>query len=329
MLGHRSTLHPYGIATLSPSPVRAQQDYDVSLSLSMPRSAANVDRGNFMISLYLLDRDVDAGLAAQARKFADDHHGFGSHRVLLESRRPALLPYTDPMVSIASRVLFLFYHMLVPSSHSITMTIPLAEHVSFSRGSTLPSSAYVEVEAGQTIQVYHAELIITAQLHGLRWWMHRYRLPTYLAFTLLFWLAELFFMAFAWLSWIMMLQTKQKGASPKLKRLGRGPRSQGPASHSEHDDGDNDDDDLADDDELRRPLLSQPPRKFETGMKKEAEQELSLLNIPLAGGEADDEGEDGDLSPADDSKQRESATGTSYSERGTSHVRKRVGSGAW
>ena len=136
--------------------MKTQQEYDVSLVLSMPRSNPNVERGNFMISLHMLDSKADSELHTEAERHASLHQGFGGANVLFSSRRPALFPYVDPLVSVASRVLFLIYHLFTPGSSTISMTIPLAERVLFSTESVLPKSAYIEVEAGQTIQVYHA-----------------------------------------------------------------------------------------------------------------------------------------------------------------------------
>ncbi|EEU47301.1 uncharacterized protein NECHADRAFT_5671, partial [Fusarium vanettenii 77-13-4] len=176
----------------------SQQEYDVSLSLTMPRSNPNVERGNFMISLHMLDSKPDFELQAKAGQHAAEHGGFGTTNILFSSRRPALFPYVDPFVSLASRVLFLAYHLFAPGSSSSTMMIPLAERVWFSKGSMVPKSAYIEVEAGQTIQIYHAALQLTAQLRGLRWLMVHYRISTFIAFTFLFWICEIIFMAVAW-----------------------------------------------------------------------------------------------------------------------------------
>ncbi|KAL6409641.1 hypothetical protein AUP68_06023 [Ilyonectria robusta] len=167
----------------------------------MPRSAPNIDRGNFMISLHLLDATADGRLDTSAQLHAAEHAGFGETEVLFSSRRSALLPYVDPFVSLATRVLFLFYHIFAPGSSTSEMVIPLAERVWFPKGSKIPGSAYVEVEAGQAIQVYHAGLRLTAQLRGLRWLMVHYRISTYLAFTFLFWVCELVFMGIAWGIW--------------------------------------------------------------------------------------------------------------------------------
>ena len=262
-----------------------------------------------MISLHLLESKIDMWLESSAQRYASLHEDFGEHKVIFSSRRPVLLQYVDPMVSLASRVLFLFYHMIVPDSSTTTLRIPLAERVSFPKGSGIPSSAYIEVEAGQTIQIYHATLSLTAQLRGLRWLMFHYRLPTFLAFTIFFWISEIIFMAVAWLIWSMVLGSSAAGGE-KGKYLEQGGRD------SEESEGKEEDSD--------RPATfptygRQPPLKYEPEIKDEDEEEKPLSEVPIPGAEADDEEDEDEY----DRHYRDSGIGTSYSEEGRASVRKR------
>ena len=170
--------------------MKSLQDYDVSVTFTMPRSPANLDRGNFMVSLHLIDSRDQNTVGARADEFARSHVGFGVNKVLFSSRRPALVPYADPLVSLTSRILFIGYHLLSSNSQRHTMTVKLAERVSFAKDSLKPAAAYIEVEAGQDIQIYNTQLTLTAQLRGLRYLMVHYRLLTYIVFTLLFWFFE-------------------------------------------------------------------------------------------------------------------------------------------
>jgi seipin len=117
-----------------------------------------------MVSLYLLGSENGYALAEDARKFANREPSFKQDDVLFHSRRPALLPYIDPVVSLASRILFLLYHLIFPTTQTCVMKIPVAERVVFPTDSSIPLSAYVEIEAGQGIQIYSASLTMTAQL---------------------------------------------------------------------------------------------------------------------------------------------------------------------
>ncbi|EKJ75174.1 hypothetical protein FPSE_04647 [Fusarium pseudograminearum CS3096] len=309
-LQYGSGINPYGIASLQTPPMKTQQEYDVSLLLSMPRSVPNVERGNFMISLHMLGAKADVWLHAQAEQHASSHEGFGQANVLFSSRRPALFPYVDPLVSVASRVLFLIYHLFTPGSSINSVIIPLAERVSFSKDSLLPKSAYIEVEAGQTIQVYNAYLQLTAQLRGLRWMMVHYRISTFLALTVVFWAFEVIFMGVAWGIWSVASGPPGKDDA-KIRRL-KGLR-------------DDHEDELTDHEETFPTYGKQQPLKYEPDIKPEQDPEQPLSEIPRPGADADDE-DDGSFDDKDeeDVQHRDSGIGTSYSEEGTLSIRRRA-----
>ncbi|GKT94144.1 seipin domain-containing protein [Colletotrichum tofieldiae] len=169
----------------------------------MPRSPANTHRGNFMVALHLLDAGA---ISTGNDKFQphippEPYSHFDGKSVLFSSRRPALIPYQDPLVSLASRIFFLAYHILFADSQTCVLTVPMAERVELAKGSSLPSSAYLEIQGGQSIETYHASVTLTAQLRGLRWLMFHYRLATLTSAVLLFWASEVLFMAVAWVVW--------------------------------------------------------------------------------------------------------------------------------
>lgn len=262
----------------------------------MPRSPANLDRGNFMISIHLLDQDVSPTLQDTARRFADEHDQFDGHSILFSSRRPALTPYVDPLVSLASRILFLFYYMLFLGSQKDELSVGLAERVSFAKDTAVPASAYLEIEAGQALQTYQASLTLTAQLRGLRWLMFHYRLPTYIFFTLLFWACEVLFMTAAWSFWSMSSWTERAS----LEYSGSGKNGDRVAEYARKDS-----EGLSD-----RPSTKKQEsdvKKEEDVEEEEVRQTRLLSELPLAGAEADDEfeGDDGNVA----------GTGSSYTQQ--------------
>lgn len=272
-----------------------------------------------MISLHLLDATADGRLDTSAQLHAAEHAGFGETEVLFSSRRSALLPYVDPFVSLATRVLFLFYHIFAPGSSTSEMVIPLAERVWFPKGSKIPGSAYVEVEAGQAIQVYHAGLRLTAQLRGLRWLMVHYRISTYLAFTFLFWVCELVFMGIAWGIWSATTGSPPGDGDVKTRGL-EGAWRQAVKDEEEEEGGQREEED--------RPTTfptygRQPPLKYEPEVKQEGVEEQPLSELPRGGADADDEDEDDDEDD-DDAQKRDSGLGTSYSEEGSGRIRRRA-----
>lgn len=310
-LQYGSGPNPFALVSLSSPPLKPAQDYDISVSLLIPRSQANLDRGNFMVSLHLLDLDVSPALHGAAKRFADDHDHFDGHSSLFSSRRPALTPYEDPLVSLASRVLFLFYYMLFPGSQKHELSIGLAERVSFAKGNAVPASAYIEVEAGQSLQTYQATLTLTAQLRGLRWLMFHYRLPTYIFFTFLFWACEVLFMGAAWSLWSMSSAPERAS----LEYSGEREKSDWVAEYARKG--------------RENPSGRRSPRMLDLDVKdeeeddeikeEEARQTRSLSELPLAGAEADDEYEGDDVGGV--------GTGSNYSQqrgRDVANVRRRA-----
>ncbi|KAH6605859.1 sh3 domain-containing [Trichoderma cornu-damae] len=314
----RLSSNPYGVAALAVPMLKSQQDYDISVTLSMPPSPPNVERGNFMVSLYLLDSKNSDALAVSAREFANGQADFGQSSVRFTSRRTALLPYVDPVVSLASRVLFLLYHLIVPTAQTCVMKIPVAERVIFPTDSAIPSWAYVEVEAGQGIQIYSASLTMTAQLSGLRWLMFHHRLLTFITFTMLFWACELAFMSVAWAVFSSLMGSSSGRLEPKAPRGQRRSTTEGPTDSGGLDESD-DGDDAGDYPQQFPTYGKHPALKREPDVKDEEERKQPLHEIPVAGEEADDEGED-----VEEKSPRDSGVGTSYSGEGSSSVRQRT-----
>lgn len=173
--------------------------YDVSVELTLPRSPANTERGNFMIGLFALRSELPNPAFSwhtvqdpYARVQAADED------VVFASRRPALVPYRDPLVARAHRLLLLPWHLLFPDdTERVRLTVPMGELVEF-RG-RLPVNLLLDLQAGQGLQVYNARVELVARLAGVRWAMYNYRVLSFVVFTTLFWFAEMMSMAMAWL----------------------------------------------------------------------------------------------------------------------------------
>lgn len=266
-----------------------------------------------MVTVHLLDQGITPSLHDAARAFADEHDRFDGHRILFTSRRPALVPYMDPIASLASRIFFLAWNVLFPNARTCDMTVPLAERMSIPKGFTLPASAYVEIEAGQTLQTYAVVLTLTAQLSGLRYLMHHYRLPMYIMFTFGFWIAEVIFTGVAWSLLLPVIRPQSQDAGSE--RLGQGEKTKLLADEN-YDEGS----DLSDHPHSFPTYGRQPPLKHEPEVKEEGTGDHKPLSeLPVGGAEADDEDDEDDAQRA----QRDSGIGTSYSEEGTSNVRRR------
>ena len=145
-----------------------------------------------MVALHLLDTDLSTAINVlhspeSGRSIIDPQS------VLYTTRRPALMPYVDPAVSWARRLIWLPLRVVFPKKDAHSMSLPLAEDVVFSRTSKMPKSIYVELQAGQDIQTYEAAVTMTANLRGLRWILHNYRIMSFITLTVGFWSVEMLF----------------------------------------------------------------------------------------------------------------------------------------
>lgn len=234
--------NPFGIASFKA--IANRQAYDITVSLTLPRSPANLDRGNFMLALHLLSPGPTASdtvpiittsksvpYLLPARPLSDDPateapsssssssspsssswHSLdallqptrldlpsflASHSIVHTTARPALIPYVDPLASLASRILFLGYHLLAPrGAAALRLSVPMAEGLAFSvprrdAARVLPDSLLLEVQAGQGIQVYDARVTLVARLRGLQGFMYRWRITAFVLFTAVFWGVEM------------------------------------------------------------------------------------------------------------------------------------------
>ncbi|PSR75451.1 putative adipose-regulatory protein-domain-containing protein [Coniella lustricola] len=197
-------VNPYGVVSLADRKLRDYQEYDISVTLLVPNSPANLRRGNFMIAVHLVDDEKRQSFTSATTSGSSSSNNadrvlspmthplsaLEGRNILYTSTRPAIVPYTDPLVSLASRLLFLAYHVFVPASETTRLVVPMVERLEFVPGRLMPSALVLDVQAGQDLQVYSVSVTITAQLHGLRWFMHSWRVTAFLLLTTLFWLWE-------------------------------------------------------------------------------------------------------------------------------------------
>lgn len=264
-----------------------------------------------MVRMLLIGDKGSGDLAAEALEYARSRKQISGKNVLYKVRRPALAPYSDPMVSLVSRLLWLGYYVLFPASQAMEMSVQLAERVSFARDALIPTSAYVEVEAGGSIQIYKAAVTLTAQLRGLRWAMHHYRIVTFTIFTVAFWLCEILFMSAVWLVWLSFT------ANEEPLDDGKSSRGRGHAGSDDDDDDSDEDDGQHSDYSHRSTQRTKSPNVKEDPDVKEEESQRQLADIPTAAGEGEADDED------DFDEPLSSATQTGYKEKGKDGVRKR------
>ncbi|ERS99303.1 hypothetical protein HMPREF1624_04502 [Sporothrix schenckii ATCC 58251] len=199
--------HPFALADLRGLGLKTDQEYDLSVVLSVPRSPNNLQVGNFMVELALAASSVSSASSAittatrlppaNPRDFLES----GGKRLLFAASRPGLMAYTDPVVAQATRLTLLPVHFFSPEAASRTrLIVPMAESLAFSGSggpsAVLPAVLYLELRTGgeHELQTYGAEVVFSAKLRGLRWLMYHHRVFSFLLLTTTWWLIEVVFM---------------------------------------------------------------------------------------------------------------------------------------
>ncbi|KAK0673036.1 putative adipose-regulatory protein-domain-containing protein [Cercophora samala] len=349
--------NPLALTSLNLLP---DQPYDISVSLTLPLTPENTKRGNFMVVVHLLDTDPTFPNPAEQMQSGG---GAGMYNpvvlmdkttgqtdlvtslslgtllkdstVLLTSARPAIIPYTDPLVSLAKRILFLPYHVLFTQrAEATTLEVKVMEGVVFGGGRgeswlrkgqgqggvKMPRSMVVEVQAGQGLGVYECRVGIVARLRGLRWVMYRWRILSFLAVTGLFWGVE---MGCLGLAIVLVGGWLGSGGSNQQKQIDDWePRQEQRVVKQE--------DEMSDTERTFPTGRGEPPLRYESSSgvegrikKEEGEEGLGILmtRIPDFGEQGDDE-EDGKGSDWRDSG---IGTSTNYSDaaKGEGEARRR------
>jgi seipin len=292
------------------------QAYDVDISLTVPQSPENVAHGNFMVGLMLLGESKQHAARRDALppRYDSKVSPFNSivqpvdvgtyaaeRDVLHVSTRPTRVPYRSPLASKAAALLRLPYYAAWPGTETTTVVVRMADRVAFGRGLPVPNSILVEIQAGQSLQVYEAVVTLTAQLHGLRYFMYHYRLTALVMFMSIFWVTGMlaFSLLFAVPFWWGSKGDKVKGEGDEGDLESEADaEGKKPAIKKEGE--------LSDTERTFPSSSKQPALKYEPPIKQEnTESEIPPLNT---GALADDEEDE------EDWRARDSGIGTSFSD---------------
>jgi seipin len=213
-LGLDATLHlqygdasyPHATTTLESSALSSQQPYDISLELHLPRTPNNLAAGNFMLDLSLLSRPSSTTSAPALSLVLPN-----SSSTLAHSRRPAILPYKSPLLSITHNIVALPWHTLgLKDLDADILSVPMFELASFPRGwRNVPG-------------VYSAKVIFRARFEGLRYILYNYRILSFLVFTSCFYVVSLTSTSIAWLvisSFFSSDSTQRKEEPEEQKKI--------------------------------------------------------------------------------------------------------------
>jgi hypothetical protein len=87
----------------------------------------------------------------------------------MQSRRPAILTYTSPLVDVARRMARLPLYVVGWRREAETLEVSMLEQVEFARGSrNLPQTLRLEIQSDNKMQVYSARVQFRARFTGMR-----------------------------------------------------------------------------------------------------------------------------------------------------------------
>lgn len=304
--------HPWGLATLTPDIVNAQQ-YDVTVQLRMPRTPDNINTGNFMLDVKMYGPgEKGSGPLSIVKDGITSATGASQHGVLAHSRRPAILTYYSPLVELAYKATELHWYLLRWRDEAETLAVQMFEGVQFPKGwRNLPSTLRLEVQSEHRMQVYEAKVEFRARFRGLRWLMYNHRIISAVAFIAGFWTTEMVATGLAWLVLSMIMFPGDKDQAVVKKQEHENGRIK-------NEDADEDEMDAMSDTERTFPSYgSQPPLRYQSPVKKEESELDRVLQAPPAQGiEADDEDEDADFLLDERGRAIDSGLGTSLESSG-------------
>lgn len=195
--------HPWGTAHLSNLLV-SQQPYDITIHLTLPRTATNTAQGNFMLDVSLLGSSTSGSTNPSPSSPLEPSQPLVAH-----SRRAAIMTYYSREIDLARKIFWGPVYAAGITKEVETLSIPVFEGVSFPRGlKSTPSTLKVQVQSRERLQVYacHAEIRAKFAGYSLRWFMYHHRVLAACVFISAFWGVEVVAMGFMWavLAWIVL-----------------------------------------------------------------------------------------------------------------------------
>ncbi|KAJ5748967.1 Survival protein SurE-like phosphatase/nucleotidase [Penicillium nucicola] len=196
--------NPWGTATFD-SEFVAQQPYDVTITLELPRTPSNLETGNFMLDLTLYASRPASAILPISSTIAPIAH----------ERRPALLTYASPLVDVARRAVRLPFYVVGWKREAEVLEVDIMEDLQFDKGpGNLPQSLRLEIQSDLKMQVYLAKVGFRARLTGLRWLMYRWKITSFVVFTSFFWFVSV---GSASLTWLVLTWVLHPATTPKTE----------------------------------------------------------------------------------------------------------------
>lgn len=284
-----TNLHPYGTVSLAPDVVSVQQ-YDVLVELSLPRTRANRETGNFMIVASMLAPGEKGEGTLDAVRDSVGSVVSGSETVLARSRRPAMLTYYSPIVEQLCKLSELHWYLLGWRKDAELLRVSMFEGVEFPKGwRNVPATLKLEVQSSHQMQIYEAKVEFRARFHGLRWLMYNHRVASAFVFIGGFWTTEMVFTAIAWALLTLFI-------FPKDNSVKEGEESEEGKAKVKQEITDGEEPDLSDTERTFPTLAGQKTLRYSSPSIKQEDDAGAVLLPPTPKAiEADDEDEDADF----------------------------------
>ena len=90
--------------------------------------------------------------------------------VLVHERRPAILTYHSQTMDLVNKAAILPLYVAGLRQESEALNVKMMDGIQFERGwRHIPTTARLELQSEEKLQVYDVQVVFTAQLHGLRY----------------------------------------------------------------------------------------------------------------------------------------------------------------
>lgn len=166
----------------------ANQEYDISLVLEVPRTPSNLQAGNFMLDLALISARAD---------------------VLHLARRPTMLTYLSPMVESVLTISAMPLYVSGLRRQSQRLAVPMFTAIRFGKAAnTVAESAHISIKADRKLEVYEMTLHIMAKLSGMRWMLYWHPLLSFAIITALAFASSIILAAGAGLLYIISMSSE-------------------------------------------------------------------------------------------------------------------------
>ncbi|KAK6538780.1 hypothetical protein TWF694_010348 [Orbilia ellipsospora] len=176
---------PHGVTAIPSGVLMHNQAYDVYVHLTLPTSPHNMQAGNFMINLTLLD-----GMTGISAQYAT-------------SKRPARLTYRSDMITTMDTLMKSPFYLSGMKREQEKLKVLLMEKQVFAKHMVPTHFAMIvgnDHAVDKAPEIYESTVFFKARFRGLRYFMYNYRFVAFITFTGAFWLTEMFWAIAAWSS---------------------------------------------------------------------------------------------------------------------------------